>query len=228
MRFLVNNAWLIVFLIVPCGLFAGWSPKEIPPCVFCDDDSDCFKYPSGPIIEQVPVLIYLSCNGAKPSDLDSISFVHDKLGWVIATCGKTRNHRSSQLNEKDIIHIAEKLLVNPKVDPTRIILFGFSGQGAQALGVALKYPRLFAGAISDCAHLGAVTRFDPKASNKQLFYIITREFDWNRDYNEIFHTACIENGIGDTLLVEPGKHEIGPTEEIFSACRWFERRWRSE
>ena len=202
-------------------LNAAWLPSQIPAGVVCDNDSDCFKMPAGPLAEGVPALVYLSCTGGKPWDIDSVAPIFDSLGWAIATCGKSRNHRSGALNERDILRTIAKLSADPRIDDKRIVLFGFSGQGAEALGVALRHPDLVAGAITDCAHLGGVTRFDPIASRDQLFYIITREKDWNREHSELLHANLVKYGIADTLVTTPGEHGIGPASEILDGCSWM-------
>ncbi|RKZ30265.1 hypothetical protein DRQ36_06120 [bacterium] len=225
MQNLSKETILLFVLVISSSLVAYWQAKEIPPGVTCDSDSDCFLLRSGPLSAPVPALIYLSCTGGKPWDIDSVREVHDSLGWAIATCGKSRNHRSVALNEADIIRLVEKLKATGRVDKSKIVLFGFSGQGAQALGTALRHPDLFAGVISDCAHTGSVTIFDTDRSSKQAFYIITREQDWNRKYNEKLHNLFIENNIADTLIINPGEHGIGPAREIFDGCLWLAKQW---
>ncbi len=217
---------ILFFLMFPIIAFAQWDTSDIPPGVFCDADSDCFLLPAGPLAEPVPGLIYLSCTGGKPQDIDSVRAVHDQLGWAIATCGKSRNHRSEKLNEADILNLHTKLITTGVVDPSRIAIFGFSGQGAQAIGTALRHPKLFRGIITECAHTGGIDYFDPKASAEQLFFIITREKDWNRKHNETLHFALSENGISDTLIITPGEHGIGPTEEVIRGCSWINEHWK--
>jgi len=212
----------ILSLCLIASIFAEWQPSEIPENVQCDSDSDCFLFPSGPLSGGT-ALIYLSCTGGKPWDIDSIRPVHDSLAWTIATCGKSRNHRSGNLNEKDIIKLAQKLIESGRVDAGDIFLYGFSGQGAQALGTTLKYPGIFAGAIVDCAHLGGISTFDPNASINQIFYIVTRQEDWNRQQNEQIHSLFGEYNITDTLIIYPGEHQISEVGEVFRACKWIEK-----
>ncbi len=224
--FMKNRILIVLFFSITNACLCNWQPSEIPEGVYCDADSDCFLLPSGPIIKPVPVLIYLSCTGGKPWDIDSVRAVHDSLGWAIATCGKSRNHRSNESNETDILNLIEKLKATGRIIPSKTILFGFSGQGAQALGTALRYPDIFAGVISDCAHTGSVTYFNPEKSANQIFYIITREQDWNREHNERFHNTLRQAGIRDTLIITPGEHGIGPAWEVFEGCQWIAKEWK--
>jgi len=215
---------IILFsLILALALFAEWQLHEIPEDVYCDSDSDCFLLPGTPLAEPVPALIYLSCTGGKPWDIDSVRAVNDELGWAIATCGKSRNHRAGNLNEADILRLRDKLEMTEQVDKNRIYLFGFSGQGAQAVGTALRHPNRFAGAIIDCAHTGSISHFDPKASAHQAFYIITKIGDWNREHNEQLHKHFANYGIRDTLIIDEGEHAIGPAADVLRGCTWLQQ-----
>lgn len=220
--------YIVFLLILSVALLAEWRADEIPEGVYCDADSDCFLLPGAPLNKTVPALIYLSCTGGKPWDIDSVRAVFDELGWAIATCGKSRNHRAAIENERDILRLREKLAATDVVDKSHIYLFGFSGQGAQALGTALRYPNLFGGAITDCAHTGGITYFDPKASAQQDFYIITKTEDWNRVHNENLHKLLQDNNIRDTLIVEVGEHGIGPALEVFRGCRWINEGFKKQ
>lgn len=196
-------------------------PEYLKKGIYCDSDSDCFLIPGGPLASKIPVLVYLSCTGGKPWDVDSLREISEKMGWGLATCGKSRNHRDPRHNEMDILKIVYKIRRITVIDTTKIFLFGFSGQGAQALGFALRHPELIRGTITDCAHHGLITQFDPFASRHQLFYLITRELDWNRYHNELLYNAFVINHIKDTLIIAPGEHDIGPRSEIFEGCLWF-------
>jgi predicted esterase len=222
MKTLAKNIATIL-LISALALLGEWQPHEIPEGVFCDPDSDCILLPETPLAVPVPALIYLSCTGGKPWDIDSVREIHNELGWAIATCGKSRNRRATDINEDDILHLHAKLERTGKVDKNRIYLFGFSGQGAQAIGTVLRHPNLFAGAVIDCAHTGGVTFFCEEASANQAFYIITKTEDWNREYSEKLHKLFVNFDIRDTLIIEKGEHAIGPAEDILRACRWFEK-----
>lgn len=211
--------FILFFLL---SAFGDWANHELPPFVTCDSDSDCYLIQAGPLRFPTPALIYLSCTGGKPWDVDSVRTIYNSLGWSIATCGKSRNHRSAGENEMDILNLLFKIRAMKAVDEKRIFLFGFSGQGAQALGTVLRYPEFIRGAITECAHLGNVTVFDPIGSANQVFFITTREEDWNRPHNEAFHRALTENRIADTLVVNPGEHGIGPAEGVFRACKWID------
>ncbi|HDR91241.1 MAG TPA: hypothetical protein ENN75_03210 [candidate division Zixibacteria bacterium] len=214
---------IFITLIFALSLSAEWQAHEIPEGVYCDADSDCFLLPDAPLAEPVPALIYLSCTGGKPWDIDSVRAVHDELGWAIATCGKSRNHRTGELNEADILRLQAKLEKTGQVNKNRIYLFGFSGQGAQALGTALRHPKCFDGAVIDCAHTGNISHFDPQASAHQAFYIITKTGDWNREHNEKLHKLFVYSGIRDTLIIGEGEHGIGPATDVLRGCLWFDK-----
>ena len=171
-----------------------------------------------------PCLVYLSCTGGKPEYIDSVYSVYEQLGWHIAVSGPSRNHRDPRLNETDILQLIQKLRDNPSIDPDRIFLWGFSGQGAMALGFALRHPDLIRGAVTSCAHLGLVSDFNPQKSRDQIFYLITRQEDWNRRHNEVLHSKFLQFGIEDSLYMTSGEHSIGSHSEVFEACRFFDEK----
>ncbi|MBM3323563.1 hypothetical protein FJY69_08825 [candidate division WOR-3 bacterium] len=90
--------------------------------------------------------------------------VGDSLGWVMATCHRTRNRRDVRLNDRDIVRTVTKLLANPRVDSNRVFLFGFSGQGVQALATMFLHPDLVRGVVAVCPHDGAMARAEAGAS----------------------------------------------------------------
>jgi predicted esterase len=224
-KFILIASFLILFLTFTC--FASHEIDQSKR-IFCDSDSNCYLLPQGPISEPVPALIYLSCTGAKPENIDSVKSLADSLGWAIATCAKSRNHRDGMKNEVDIINLVSKLKETLKVDPERIVLFGFSGQGAQAWGTALRHPNLIRATVTQCAHTGGITWFSPKASKDQLFYIITRTQDWNYPFNDHFEKTMKEKGIATYFEQTPGEHAIGPHSKILRSCRWIEENWKTE
>ena len=48
------------------------------------------------------------------------------------------------------------LLARYPVDPSRVFLFGFSGQGVQALATLFLHPKLVRGVVAVCPHSAAV------------------------------------------------------------------------
>ncbi len=190
------------------------------PAFVMDEDSNFYAIPSA--VRAVPCLVYLSCTGGKPEYIDSVAAVRDSLRWAIAVSGPSRNHRDPRLNEFDILTLISRLHQYPSVDEEHIYLWGFSGQGAQALGTALRNPDLIAGAITSCAHLGLVTGLDPRLSSEQIYYIITREEDWNRQHNEIFHDKLQQLGIKDSLHLTPGEHGIGSHLELYEGAKYID------
>ncbi|MGC9316109.1 MAG: hypothetical protein ACP5G4_10875, partial [bacterium] len=135
----------------------------------------------------------------------------------------SRNHRAGNLNEEDILRLRAKLERTGQIDKNRIYLFGFSGQGAQAVGTALRHPDRFAGAVIDCAHTGSISHFDPQSSAHQAFYIITKTEDWNREHSEQLHRVFADSGIRDTLIIDEGEHAIGPSSDVLRGCAWLEQ-----
>ncbi|MBM3314670.1 hypothetical protein FJY71_02345 [candidate division WOR-3 bacterium] len=202
----------------------------LTPAVFCDPDSDCFYLPPGlrDSAGRVPALLILHCNGASPVDLDTCRFVADSMGWVLASCHASRNRRGVQLNDADIVRTVCKLLTRYPVDPQRVFLFGFSGQGVQALATMFMHPELIRGAVATCAHDGALplARFDRLQAN--LAYLVTREQDWNLGSNRSMYDTFNLRGLRAAITTTPGEHGPGPWQEILAGCRWLKLQTRGD
>ena len=210
----MRNATLAILLVV---LSAVWGA----PNWFTDADSNIYLlHPVGSVPRAT--LLYLDCRGAQVEDIDTALPVFDSLGWNVVICGRSRNHRDPRLNERDILKLVAILRTLPQVDPARIVLFGFSGQGAQAWGTGLRYPQLFAGIITECAHTGLIYNPDIVHAIYLHFVIITRQQDWNRDFNEMLYQALRDNEIDAHLIMTPGKHHIGDSRELFEACQMMD------
>lgn len=175
---------------------------------------------------RAPALIITSCPGATQADLDSNRAIADSLGWVLAACAGTRNHRPAEDNDRDIFATYLKLVANHPVDKSRVFIYGFSGQGAQALMEVFSHPGLFRGAVAVCAHAGALPLARWETLSGQWFYLVTRRQDWNMMDNVKLHRLFQANGIRDTLVVTPGKHDPRTRRELFQACRWLDRNLR--
>jgi predicted esterase len=147
--------------------------------------------------------------------------VGDSLGWAMASCHASRNHRDFGLNDADIIRTLDKLQDSLPVDPNRVFLFGFSGQGVQVLGEMFLHPERIRGVVSVCGHRGTLGLAEDAAFTDNLAVLVTRENDWNRGENEQLAAALIELGVPAELRVTPGKHEPGPALELLDACRWL-------
>lgn len=183
---------------------------------------DLFYVPKGAAGPR-PALIILSCTGATRTDLDSCKPVADSLGWVLATCAKSRNHRDSRLNDYDIMATYLALLRKHEVDRERVFIYGFSGQGVQALMSVFLHPEAFKGAVSICAHDGAMGLARPEELGGKLFYLVTRERDWNREANVKMEEALRKSGARDTLVVTKGKHEPKGFREVLRGSRWLDK-----
>jgi predicted esterase len=210
---------ILLVAVLVCSMPAGGLSKGI----VCDADSDCFYLP-GPVARtgaRVPALLVLHCNGAVPKDLDTFRLVADSLNWVEATCHATRNHRSSDSNDVDIVHTIKKLLAQYPVDPSRVFLFGFSGQGVQALASMFLHPGLVRGVVAVCPHAAAVPLAVWGEMQEHLVYLVTREKDWNRLDNEKMYQLFNENGLTTELKTTPGEHGNGPASEVLAGCRWL-------
>jgi predicted esterase len=196
---------------------------SLPKGMVCDADSDCFYVPprlaksSGPL----PALLVLHCNGAVPRDLDTFRLIADSLGWIEATCHATRNHRSTDSNDVDIVHTIHKLLTRFPVDSSRLFLFGFSGQGVQALATLFLHPDLVRGLVAVCPHSAAVPLAAWDELQGHFVYLVTREKDWNRAENEKMYRLFNENGVTTELATTPGEHGNGPASEALAGCRWL-------
>ena len=205
--------------LAACTTFAGSLPKGI----VCDADSDCFYVP--PRIakagRRVPALVVLHCNGAVPEDLDTFRLVADSLGWIEASCHATRNHRSTDSNDVDVVRTIRKLLARYPVDSSRLFLYGFSGQGVQALATLFLHPDLVRGVVAVCPHSAAVPLAVWEELQGHLIYLVTRKRDWNRADNERMYQLSNENGVLTELVTTPGEHGNGPASEVLTGCRWL-------
>ena len=217
-------AVLLLFLTL-VGAPPSRSEWKLPSGVTMDADSDCAYVPS--VARQsgrrVPALLILSCVSAKPVDLDTCRMISDSLGWTLFTCHRTRNHRSSDSNHYDIVHTLRKLRRNPAVDTDRVFVFGFSGQGVQAMFTLFKEPELVRGIVAICPHAAAVPLADWPSLQGHLVYLVTRQQDWNRLDNEKMCQLFNENGLMTELAMTPGEHGPGPCTEVLTGCRWLDR-----
>ena len=170
-----------------------------------------------------PALIILSCTGAGRADLDSLTFVADSLNLVLATCHASKNHRSANLNDADIMKTTEKLLTKYPVDASRVYVYGFSGQGVQAMLALFIHPDVFQGLVSACGHAGTLSMAQWQALGKsgKAIYLISRKKDWNLEQNRYLHDLFRANDIRDTLVILKGEHSPPPAREVFRACQWL-------
>ncbi len=219
----MSRAALVVGLVAVLAVACG---KPLAPGITCDPDSDCVYVPARAARGRVPALVVLSCVGARPVDLDTVRSVGDSLGWVLATCHQTRNHRDMGLNDRDIVRTITKLLKNPRVDTSRVFLFGFSGQGVQAIATMLLHPELVRGVVAVCPHDRAMALANWDLLPGRLVYLVTREKDWNRPACETMFRQFMEHGVRAELSVTKGEHGPGPKEELLSGCVWLERASR--
>lgn len=205
---------LLVLIAVSLGLGQG---------VVCFADSDCVYIPQSVSArgKRVPALLYLSCSGAKKADLDSISFIADSLNWIIFSCHKSRNHRDAMLNHQDIIKTYHKAIKLYPIDSTRVFIYGFSGQGVQAMMSMFLAPTLFRGLISECAHSGALSLAKWQTLKGKLVYLISRHKDWNLSHNYSLHEQFYKHGIKDTLIITAGEHSIGTAQDLLRAVKWL-------
>lgn len=209
-------------ILIP--LFLTASPLSAKS-VYCDADTDCFYVPQKVIDagKRVPALLYLSCTGAKKSDLDSIKFIGDSLGWILFSCHATRNHRDAMLNNQDIIKTYKKAAKQYLIDTNRVFIYGFSGQGVQAMMTMFLQPKLFRGVITECGHTGALALAQWQSLKKNLVYLISREKDWNLQHNYTLHKNFQEYGIRDTFVITSGEHSIGTAQDISRAVKWLHK-----
>lgn len=211
-------------------IFIFWifSSLHLTSTVICDADSDCYFIPKRLFTEKshkVPGLIVLHCNGATKNDLDSFKIIGDSLGWAVAVCHSFKNHRDAYLNDIDICRTAEKFVRIGPVDSSKIFLFGFSGQGVQALTTLLLHPNIFRGVIGVCAHKGALAvKNDAEFLNRHLIYLVTRIKDWNRYDNYEMVETFQSWGAVCTLIVTHGEHSPGSRMEVLAGCRWFNQK----
>lgn len=191
-----------------------------PPCPG-QKAGDIF-YAPGMAAKPMPALIILSCTGATRADLDSCRPMADSLGWALATCAKSRNHRDARLNDYDIMATYRKLVDDHPVDEQRVFIYGFSGQGVQALMSVFLHPESFRGAVSICGHDGAMGLAWPEDLAGKAFYLVTRVNDWNREANLRMDAAFRRAQVRDTLIISKGKHEPKGFREVYNGCKWLD------
>jgi predicted peptidase len=191
------------------------------PGIVCDNDSDCFYVPASADTSRAPALLVLSCTGAVPHDLDSVRSVADSYGLVLASCHGSRNHRASSDDDRDIINTFQKLVMQYRVDATRVFICGFSGMGAQSIYEVVTHPALFRGALSACSPGLDLSGLDPQAMSSNLFYLISRDKDWNLKGNQQMYAELQSLGITSTLQILPGEHSPGPLGELFQGMDWL-------
>jgi predicted esterase len=212
---------LVVCLLVPLPVRAE---------VTCDADSDCFYVPevSSDSAGPLPALLILSCVGATDQDLDSNRAIADSLGWILASCHGSRNHRTGADNDKDIMNTVSKLLSNYPVDSRHLYICGFSGMGIQALQEVVLRPEFFRGAVQSCAPWRELPPANPAALYRHAAYLVTREGDWNREGNERWQRYLEGLGVAAVLSVTEGNHESGGTAELLEGCRWLQENTRDD
>lgn len=173
-----------------------------------------------------PALIVLSCTGAIAKDLDSIIIIADSLHWILATCYRSKNRRDTRLNDSDIMNTYEKLIKNYSVDTSQIFIYGFSGQGVQALITLFLHPDNFRGVIAVCAHKAAMPLAKWYELDDKLIYLISRKEDWNLNSNLEMDNQFRMNSIHDSLVITSGKHTPTSYNELFEACLWLDNKGR--
>lgn len=189
--------------------------------VACDADGDCFYVPPAVVGESRPALVVLHCDGAGWGDLDSFRLICDSLDGVVATCHASRNRRGLTLNDSAVTATARKLLAGYDVDSSRVFVFGYSGQGIQALAALFLHPDLYRGAVSVCGHRGSLGLAVFELLADRYVYLVTRVADWNRAENEMLAEVLVANGVPTRLVTTSGEHQPGSCAELLDACRWL-------
>ncbi len=212
---------LLLFIIV----FFCFALSDFAKSVYVDSDTDCFYIPQKVLDadKNVPALLYFSCTGALKSDLDSIKFIGDSLSWIIFSCHKTRNHRDAMQNDIDIIKTYNKAIKKYPIDTTKVFIYGFSGQGVQALLEMFLHPTKFRGVHTVCAHTGAMSLAKWASLKGHFAFLISRQKDWNLQQNYQIDQSFKLNGVKDTLVITTGEHGIGDKFEIFRAVKWLKK-----
>ena len=188
-----------------------------------DADSDCFYLRDTVHLNATyhPALLLLSCTSATMQDIDSFQNIADSLDTILAACHASRNHQNILLNDIAIMKTVEKLVTKYPVDASMIYLYGFSGQGVQAMMSLFKHPTTFKGIISVCGHSGAMSMAQWQALKDKHIYLISRLKDWNIEENKNMHHLFQLNGILDTLVITKGKHSPPTNKELLNACIWL-------
>jgi len=152
--------------------------------------------------------------------------VGDSLGWILVACHKCKKHRDIWLNDQDIIKTYQKVIKNYQIDSSRIFIYGFSAMGVQALIELFLHPEIFRGAIPVCAHSQMISLARWETLKDHLVYLISRTEDWNLLENKFIHQVFQEQKIKDTLVITPGRHDIGDSIELLKAAIWLDKNSR--
>ncbi|MEO0083769.1 MAG: hypothetical protein ABIK33_05260 [candidate division WOR-3 bacterium] len=198
--------------------------------IYVDADTDCFYIPKKvrATNKKVPALLYLSCTGAIKSDLDSLKFVGDSFSIIVFSCHRSRNHRNVMQNDIDIINTYDKAIKKYPIDTTKVFIYGFSGQGVQAMLEMFLHPTKFRGIHTVCAHSGAMSFAKWSTLKNHLAYLVSRKKDWNLQHNYQIDQLFKTNGIKDTLVITEGEHSIGDKFEIFQAVKWLVKKTNNQ
>jgi predicted esterase len=126
-------------------------------------------------------------------------------------------------NDKDIIKTYKKAINNYDIDESRVFIYGFSGQGVQALMELFLHPKIFRGVVTQCAHAQPLPLADWKTLGNHLVYLISRTQDWNLNANYLLDSEFKKHSVRDTLVITPGQHGIGDGQELFRAIKWLRK-----
>jgi predicted esterase len=205
------------------GIVLGASLLLFTSLLFAQQD---YFYAPKNIKKPAPALIITSCTGATQKDLDSNRAIADKLGWVICTSAKTKNHRDVWQNDRDIMDTYRELISKYPVDTNNIFIYGFSGQAVQAMMEVFLHPDRVKGAVCICAHNGAMDLAKWESLSGHYFYLISREKDWNLEANQSIHRDFSSQGITDTLMITKGRHSPKDRRELYDGCKWLDKMIR--
>lgn len=191
--------------------------------IYCDPDSDCFytPYDTAAAGRRYPALLYLSCTGATPADLDSLRLLADSLGMILAACHACRNHREMIVNDLAVMVTYVKLFRDYPIDPDRVFICGFSGQAVQALYAVFEHPRQFRGAFAVCGHEGAMPQARMAELKDKRFYLMSRQEDWNLAANRTMYTELLTSGVSVTFFIGPGSHGPPGRADFSRALQWL-------
>lgn len=193
----------------------------------------CIYFPSDHPSRQYPVVIV--CHGvpgsgqARPSDDPGYEGLATELSsWGVASvifnfrgCGDSGGNFSITGWTRDLEAVLDHVVNTPYIDPTRVVILGFSGGGAAAVRVAADDRRVYGLAVAGTPATFEIFQKDPSeivSDFKERGIIRDSEFPrdvdrWIKEFEDVEPLRWIAHFKGKKLLIIHGDaDELIPVE----------------